>query len=240
MILLFTDFGVGDPYIGQMHHRIQQLVPGAPVIDLLHAVPDYDIRHAAYLLPAYCPPMPETVYCCVVDPGVGGERSPVMIEIGGCHYVGPDNGLFELLVRRHPSATVQRIDWQPDALSDSFHGRDLFAPVSARLDAGKEVAGSPHTLDPGDPARWADDLYEVVYCDHYGNAITGVRASELGKDAVLVMGGQEIMYARTFSEMPERAVFWYINSNGLVEIAANRASACAQLGLVVGATFSLK
>jgi S-adenosylmethionine hydrolase len=231
MILLFTDFGIGDPYIGQMHRAILQYTVDTRVVDLFHKVPAFNVKAASYLLAAYCPPVGNSVYCCVVDPGVGGDRAAIAIEIDDCKYVGPDNGLFEVLFRRY-EASIQEITWRPDTLSNSFHGRDLFAPVSARLDAGQTVEARA-----GRPCRfpnWSDELDEIVYVDHYGNLVSGRRGETISDDAILECASQKITYARTFGDLAVGSLFWYRNANGLVEIAANQRNAAELMGIGVG------
>jgi S-adenosylmethionine hydrolase len=231
MILLFTDFGIADPYIGQMHRVVLQYKADTQVVDLFHNVPAFNVKAASYLLAAYCPPVQNSVYCCVVDPGVGGERAAVAIEIDGCRYVGPDNGLFEVLYRRcHPS--IQEITWRPDTLSNSFHGRDLFAPVAARLDAGQAVDSRPGRLSQF--SDWPDELDEIVYVDHYGNLVCGRRGESIDDNAIIKCADRNIVYARIFSDLAVGGLFWYRNANGLVEIAANQRNAAEILGIGVG------
>lgn len=237
MIVLFTDFGVAGPYVGQMKGALARDAPDQPVIDLMHDAPAFAPRLSAYLLAAVADPFPaDAVFLCVVDPGVGGPRAPVVAEADGRRFVGPDNGLFEIVLRRAARASLRAIDWRPQHLSASFHGRDLFAPVAARLAAGREVA-----LGPGGTRfpDWPDELSEIVYVDAYGNAMTGLRAAALPEGTHVLVGGRRLERARTFSDLPEGRAFWYENSNGLVEIAVNRASAAAILGLVPGAPFSV-
>lgn len=237
MILLFTDFSHRDPYVGQLHRAIYSVDATLPVIDLFHSVPGFDVRTATYLLPQYCPPENGAVYCCIVDPGVGGNRSPLIIKHDDGYYVGPDNGLFEMLLRRH-GCQVSRIDWKPDELSPSFHGRDLFAPVAAKLAKSIPVANSP--IEPTRFPDWPDDLNRILYVDHYGNAITGRRADMAEKSQVLKIGGQEIVFAQTFSDVPVGRVFWYENSNGLVEIAVNQGRAADVPGISAGNSFVMQ
>lgn len=240
MIVLFTDFGLVDPYVGQMHAVLAQEAPGVPVIDLFHAVPAFNIRAGAYLLPAYARDFPPgTVFVGVVDPGVGGERRPVMLKADDRWYVGPDNGLFEMLRRRARGHECHVIRWRPPRMSASFHGRDLFAPVAARLARGEMPEAVPAELTPPVGAPWPDELAEIVHIDHYGNAITGLRAASLPAARVIGAGGEVLKYARVFSEVPPGAAFWYENANGLVEIAVNGGNAAAQLGLRPGDPLTL-
>jgi hypothetical protein len=168
----------------------------------------------------------------VVDPGVGGARAPLALEVDGVRLVGPDNGLFEPLLRRAGRCAVQRILWRPPRLSASFHGRDLFAPVAARL-----ARGGCDGLEPAAAARfaeWPDDLPAVVHVDRYGNAVTGLRAAALPPRAVLLAGGRSLARARTFGDVPPGRPFWYENSSGLAEVAQNGGSAAATLALRPG------
>ena len=240
MLVLFTDFGLAGPYTGQMKAVLQRLAPGVPVIDLFADAPSRNPKAAAYLLAAYAAWFPPgTVFLAVVDPGVGGARAPVIVEADGRSYVGPENGLFELVRRRAPAATVAEITWRPPGLSASFHGRDLFAPVAAMLARGERPAAEPRPPGFGRRPDWPDDLPEIVYIDHYGNALTGLRAASLAADAVLVAGGRRIARARTFSAVPAGAALWYENSNGLAEIAVNLGRADQALGLGVGSKIEI-
>lgn len=235
MIALFTDFGLTDPYVGQLHAVLAREAPGVPVIDLFHAVPAFNIRAAAYLLPAYVRDFPPgTVFVCIVDPGVGGARQPIMLRAGGCWYVGPDNGLFEMVKRRAGEHECRVIRWRPPRLSASFHGRDLFAPVAARLARGEMPDSEPSALSHPEEAPWPDDLAEILYVDRYGNGITGLRAAAVRPEQGFRVGAEVVKYARVFSEAPPGAAFWYENANGLVEIAISRGSAAARLGLKPG------
>jgi S-adenosylmethionine hydrolase len=234
MIVLFTDFGLQGPYTGQMKAVLHQLTPGVPVIDLFADAPVGNPKASAYLLAAYAEWFAAgTTFLCVVDPGVGGTRPPVIVEADGRWYVGPGNGLFELIERRAATARSWDIDFKPQHLSASFHGRDLFAPVAAMLARGEPPPGRPRAGREG-CADWADDLAQIVYVDHFGNAITGLRASMLAPNAKLAVAGRVLERARTFSDRPTGAAFWYENSNGLAEIAVNRGRADRDLGLAIG------
>jgi len=240
MIVLFTDFDVRDPYIGQLHVVLAMRAPGVPVIDLFHSVPRFDIRAGAYLLPAYVSQLPADAVCvCVVDPGVGWLRRPVMLKADGRWYVGPDNGLFEILARRAKTCETHVIRWRPKILSDSFHGRDLFAPVAARLAQGELVESEPSALAPLNGENWPDDLAQVLYIDHYGNGITGLRADGVPVNARLKVNGFSLAYTRVFAEAPADHGFWYANANGLVEIAMNQASAAERMGFHLGQTVTV-
>ena len=235
MIVLFTDFGLTGPYTGQMKAMLAWNAPDVPVIDLFADAPAFQPYLSAYLLGAYCGAVPQDgVLLGVVDPGVGTDRLPLVVRADGRWYVGPDNGLFELVMRRAAVVEAWTIDWRPDRLSASFHGRDLFAPVAAKLAVGEPVPGTPVPVERVRRPDWPDDLGRVVYVDVYGNVLTGLRAAALGAGVGLEAGGRRITRARTFGDVPVGQALWYENSNGLAEIAVNQGRADSALGLAVG------
>jgi len=239
LIVLCTDFGLEGPYTGQVKAVLHQQAPEIPVVDLFSDLPICNPRASAYLLPAYCQGFAaDTVFMCVVDPGVGSERDALILRTSLHWFVGPDNGLLEIMARRFKQHELWRITWQPEQLSNTFHGRDLFAPVAAMLSAGRMP--DAEQLEPRSPrADYPDELFEVVYIDHYGNAITGVRTTAISESTVLTVNDQQLHAARTFSNMQPGQAFWYANSNGLVEIAVNMGRACDVLGLKIGDAFSV-
>ncbi len=173
MIVLFTDFGLEGPYIGQVEAVLQQQAPGVPVIKLFSDLPPFDIEGAAYLLPAYAGGFPPgTVFLCVVDPGVGSARPGVVVQADTHWYVGPNEGLFSQVMRRAGRITCRELALPANA-SSSFHGRDVFAPAAARVARGVPVDGEPVATTALARPDWPDDLYRVVYIDRFGNAITG-------------------------------------------------------------------
>jgi S-adenosyl-L-methionine hydrolase (adenosine-forming) len=139
------------------------------------------------------------------------------------------------------------ITWRPPELSASFHGRDLFAPIAARLARGEPPsamampAAAPAATHQSatHQADWPDDLAEIVYIDRYGNALTGLRGDRMPASARLSVGGRVVAQAEVFSAVPRGTAFWYVNSNGLVEIAVNTGRADQMLGLGVGTAIEL-
>src|SRR5262245_1247035 len=240
MIVLFTDFGLHGPYTGQMKAVLHQTASGIPAIDLFADAPVGNAKASAYLLAAYAEWFPEgTAFLCVVDPGVGGTRPPIIVEADGRWYVGPGNGLFELIQRRARKTRSWDIDWRPERLSASFHGRDLFAPVAAMLARGDPPPGQPRKDGADRQADWPDDLREIVYVDHFGNAMTGLRPAMLPPNARLAAADRELERERTFSDRPPGTAFWYENSNGLAEIAVNQGRADRELGLAIGSPIEI-
>ena len=236
MIALFTDFGLAGPYLGQVKAVLHDRAPAVPVVDLLADAPAYRIASAAHLLAALIAPFPAgTVFLCVVDPGVGtDEREPVYYRVDGRWFVGPGNGVFDVVAKRGRFIEAWCVDWRPQSLSRSFHGRDLFAPVAAKLAAGESVAATRLELDLGALSSLPDDLHEVIYVDGFGNAMSGIRSTALDDGDCVSVAGRMLKFAPTFGAAVESEAFWYRNSLGLVEVSVNRGSAAALLGLRVG------
>lgn len=239
-IVLFTDFGTADLYVGQVKAVLADQAPAVPIIDLLNDARSFDIEDAAHLLAALAPTFPRgAVFLAVVDPGVGTRREPVLLEADGHYYVGPDNGLLSIVYQRARARHCATIAWQPPRLSSSFHGRDLFAPVAARLACGtlraEWWAPKPRLdvlFNPGPLAR-------VIYVDHFGNCVTGIPARDVDRNVRVIAGGRELRFCRVFGEAESGSPFWYENSFGLVELAVDRASAAAALGIGAGASVKI-
>jgi S-adenosyl-L-methionine hydrolase (adenosine-forming) len=238
-ILLATDFGA-DLYVGQIQARLHSLLPGVACIALIQDLAPFRPDLAAYLLPALLRDLPrDSLALCIVDPGVGGERAGLLVRADGHWLIGPDNGLLARIACRANDGAVWRIGWQPDWMSSSFHGRDWFAPAAARLILGEDLALSPLGLADMVGADWPDERAIIVYVDHFGNLMTGVRASGVDVEAVLQVRGQALPRARTFCEVEPGQAFWYENALGLIEIAVNQGRADRQLVLGVGDTIEL-
>ena len=169
MIAVFTDFGVEGPYIGQINAVLAEQCPDTSMVCIFPDMPKFNVRASAYLLPPYSQYLPSTTIClCVVDPGVGSERKGLIIKADGRWFVGPDNGLFSMVVRTAVELEIYEITWVPNKLSASFHGRDLFAPVTAMLARGESVPGKLISSDEICLPNWPDDLFEVIYIDNFG------------------------------------------------------------------------
>lgn len=191
-------------------------------------------KEGAYLLASLVSRIPEgAILFCVVDPGVGSdEDKPVKLKIDGRWFVGADNGLFDIVARQAKEIEAYEITWKPETLSNSFHGRDLYAPVCAMIANGKEF--QKEKIEWNDKHQWPDDLNEIIYIDHFGNCMTGIRAKSLDKQLVLRIDHQDIVNADTFSDVKKGKALWYENSNGLIEIAVNQGTAEDDLQLKIG------
>jgi S-adenosylmethionine hydrolase len=230
LLFFFTDFGAEGLYTGQMEAVIRQQLPHASVISLLNNAPRGDPRRSAYLLAALSRQLPEgCVVLAVVDPGVGGERNAVALRADGRWYVGPDNGLLNGVAVQARAAEWRIIDWRPKRLSSSFHGRDVFAPIAARIALG-DFGWAHHTSSSPDLTGWTCDLPEIIYLDHFGNALSGLRHTADLDARVLTVNGIPISRATTFCSVPAGEPLWYVNSIGLVEIAVNQGRTDVLLG----------
>ena len=238
-ILLFTDFGA-DLYVGQVKAVLLEHAPEVAVIDLMHDAPAFDVAASAHLLAACVPRFARgSVFLAVVDPGVGTTRGAIVVECDGRYLVGPDNGLMSVCAARSAASRCWSIAWRPVSLSNSFHGRDLFAPIAAAIAAGSWPDAHLAPKPGPDVTFGTEDACVVIYVDRYGNACTGVRASSVRRDAAVCAAGRRLVYAPVFGKAEAGRPFWYENSLGLVEIAANRASAASLLGLRVGDAISI-
>ncbi|MBO6520442.1 MAG: SAM-dependent chlorinase/fluorinase [Rhodospirillales bacterium] len=246
MIVTFTDFGSDGPYMGQMRAVLRTGAPDQDVIDLMVDAPAFNPRAASYLLAAVLEPLREALVCvAVVDPGVGGARRPVILRCGERWFVGPDNGLLEI-VARHFGGQPEwwEITWRPARLSASFHGRDLFAPVAARLarEGAEGIAelAAPLSQAPLGYSDWPDDLAEVIYIDGYGNCMLGIRWGQMAADATVMTGAVTLATGTTFSDVSPGEAFCYENAMGLAEIAVNQGNAARQLGLKIGSQVDVR
>lgn len=241
-IVTFTsDFGTADGYVGAMKGVVLGLAPHAQIVDLTHEIPRHDVAAGAFALAQAAPLFPAgTIHLAVVDPGVGSDRAPVVVEAGGAILVGPDNGLLTLAAR--DPRIVRRIDaadFRREPLSATFHGRDIFAQTAGRLAAGahpREAGPLLPDLRPltgGDAAR-ADDEGVILHIDAFGNLITSFpREILVPGDWSLVLDSMPATFAvragRTYADVEVGQPVAYVGSAGLVEIAVREGSAAAQL-----------
>jgi hypothetical protein len=233
VIVLFTDFGSRDPYVGQVKARLIERAPAQQVVDLLHEVPDFNAHAGSHLLAAFAAGFPPgSVFLAVVDPGVGTERDAVVIKAGERWFVGPDNGLLSVVAARDVDTRCWRITWRPDGLTSTFHGRDLFALIAADIARGEFPDEKLEAVDALKVEFDAGDLSRVIYIDHYGNAWTGMRG--VSKNARVNAAGTQFRHSDSFGFAAKGEGFWFINSVGLLELAVNRGSAAARFGLKVG------
>ena len=240
MIVLFTDFGADDIYVAQVLGRLHAGAPRRAVVSAtLHSVPDYRPRSGAHLLAAMHRQFPVgCVFLAVIDPGVGTDRAAVVMQAGGQWFVGPDNGLLSVIAARSERPRFWRIRVPSSGISASFHGRDLFAPIAAQIATGVLSAAALQPCDGLQVDFGGDDLPEVIFVDHFGNAVTGMRASQVSRETDLEASGRRIRWAPVFSAIGTGSACWYENSLGLVEVAVNCGRASDELGLRPGHALS--
>lgn len=256
IVALLTDFGLRDPYVGAMKGAILTVSPAASLVDLTHEVAPHDVMEAALALEAayrFFPP--GTVFLAVVDPGVGSGRRALALAAAGFLFVGPDNGVFSLVLAAHGEARLHLVENAAlfrSPLSPVFHGRDLFAPAAAWLAAGGTLARLGPTVV--DPVRLALPIPErgseacggvVIHVDRFGNLTTNLTEADVaelaGSGAVEVLLSQRTLpLVRTYADVPEGEACALVGSAGRIEIAVNRASAAERLGAGRGASVRVR
>lgn len=241
-ITLTTDFGDHDPYVGIMKGVILGVAPEARLVDLTHHIPPQNIEVAAFTLESARAYFPQgTVHLAVVDPGVGSNRRPIVVGTGRESYVGPDNGLFSFALAL-PDAAAWALDrpefWLPQ-VSRTFHGRDIFAPIAARLALGvppSELGSLIH--DPVRlPRREAERAGNgeitgyVIHADRFGNLITNIPGAWLtGHEWRCEIAGHVITGpSGAYADAPVGGLLLLVSSNGTAEIAAREANAAERL-----------
>lgn len=248
IISLLTDFGRRDPYAGVLHAVIARFAPHVRVIDLTHDVAPQDVREAAFILDSAAPYFPPaTVHVCVVDPGVGSARRILCARTrDGTTFLAPDNGLLGRVLGREVPGSVRLFAVENRSLflpevSHTFHGRDVFAPVAARLATGLDPAElGPEVRDPvsldGPPDRALGEGVtpgEVLHVDRFGNLITNLLTGPLGarvrraRVADAVVDGP---VCASYAERPEGAPLLITGSTGLLEVSVRGGSARERLG----------
>jgi hypothetical protein len=247
IIVLLTDFGTSDTFVGVMKGVIASICRHARVIDLTHAIDAQDIREAAFHLDRALPFFPEgTIFVCIVDPGVGTIRRPICVEAGPYRFVAPDNGVLTPVFDRWPGARCHLLSesryHRPDP-SATFHGRDIFSPVAAHLAAGVALEETGPALNPASCARidmFANRPFEngpgwkgeVICIDRFGNIVTSFDASMLADGAswaVTAGTAHSLPMANTYGDVEPGSPLAYIGSSGMVEIGVRNGNACSEL-----------
>lgn len=252
IITLTTDFGLSDSYVGAMKGVILRIAPDARLVDITHLAPPQDIVRASAILQGIVPYYPpETVHVVVIDPGVGSERRPIAVRTAQGFFVGPDNGVFTRVIADAVDAGsppgIRHLDnpsyWLP-AISWTFHGRDIFAPVAAHLASGAAfedlgpVIDDPVLLSLSSAARRPDGSIRgrIVSVDHFGNLVSDVPAGWLaGRSWRFHIAGRLINgLSPTYAAVAPGEILALIGSSGQLEIAVRNGSAAQQLGVQAG------
>lgn len=239
-ITLLTDFGTADYYVGAMKGVILSINPQVVIADITHEIPAQDVAAGAFtLLAAYDTFPAGTIHVAVVDPGVGSTRRPIVVNAGEHLFVGPDNGIFTYIYDRHSSFeafNVTETKYFRHPVSNTFHGRDIFAPVAAALSTGVD----PVSLGPriSDPVRLSlVGALQVIHIDRFGNCVTNVTRGMFPEGASLLVNGTEIRAVRRFyadesGGAGEPFLIW--GSAGFLEISINGRSASEFLVVATG------
>ena len=211
-----------------MKARLLEGCPSATLVDVGHAVPPFDVLSGAFVLWAGTRHFARgAVHLAVVDPGVGGQRRPVAFELAGSWYVGPDNGLFGLVLGRASASPGPGIELdRPATASPTFEGRDVFAPAAAAIAAGRAPASLGRPL-AGRLAGLPLESPAILWVDGFGNLVTSLEPPVAG----LLINGREVRTsARTFSDAPPGTPFLYVGSMGFVEVGIREGRADERLG----------
>jgi len=255
IITLTTDFGLKDHYVSVLKAKMLRIAPAAMLVDISHEIPPQDVMAGAWVLRNAASSFPEgSVHLVVVDPGVGTDRRPVVVEFGGRLFVGPDNGIFSLLAEEmnYRAWQINRPDLYGELLSTTFHGRDLFAPIAAHLAIGMKPQEVGEPVSELVTYRWARPIADgagiqgwVVHIDRFGNLVSNI-PSDLIRDAVgtqrvKIYVGNTILQriSRTFGSVEDGDPVAYIGSADMLEVAINKGDASQMLGVQKGAQISI-
>jgi S-adenosyl-L-methionine hydrolase (adenosine-forming) len=259
IITLTTDFGTNDHFVGAMKGVILDIVPEAAIVDISHAVQAFDVLDGALAISQAYSYFPNgTVHVVVVDPGVGTERRPILASSDGYHFVAPDNGVLSMVYAKEERIHVRHITsdhYFRMPVSNTFHARDVFAPVAAYLAKhvdshkfGDEIEDFVRFAAPRPKATGEGRLRAVVLkVDRFGNLITNVTSADVpalfaAKPGAfkVVVGSREITDIRkAFAEGAPGEVFGIVGSMGYLEIVANRAAAAQITGAGKGSEVSI-
>ena len=257
IISLLSDFGHKDSYVAEMKAVLLSVNPQVKLIDISHEIKKYDITMGAYILASVAPYFPKkTIHMAVVDPGVGTERRPIIVETKHSFYVGPDNGLLMLAAHKEGITNVYTIcnpEYMLTKMSETFHGRDIFAPATAHLSKGTKPSdfGPPITdyvfPEYAKPQVKNNHLVgEVLHIDDFGNIITNISAEDLEQYDItcgvtllvkLINKTFSISFCSVYGEVSVGTPLALIGSNNFLEVAVNQGSASDVFKSEVGDKF---
>jgi S-adenosyl-L-methionine hydrolase (adenosine-forming) len=250
LITLTTDFGYTDPFVGIMKGVICGINPQARLVDLSHGIPAQNIMAAALVLRHSAQYFPRgTIHTVVVDPGVGSARRPLLVELEGSYFIGPDNGVLSLVMEAKTPTRIVHLSnpsYQLQPTSATFHGRDIFAPTAAYLSRGIAPEAFGETTDDFVKLIWPTVLKletaisgEIVYIDSFGNLFTNIGADDLkglpGHRLRITLRDLSILgLAANYTAVEQDKYVALVNSWGLLEIAIYKGSAQKHSGAIIG------
>ncbi|MEP0822861.1 MAG: SAM-dependent chlorinase/fluorinase [Ignavibacterium sp.] len=251
-IVLLTDFGYEDQYVGTMKGVIASIAPRAPVIDLSHNVRPQHVAQGAFLLWSAYRFFPHaTVFVAIVDPGVGTARRIILVKAAGRFFLAPENGLLDMVLSdEHPElcidVAVTDSRYVLPRVSRTFHGRDVFAPVASHLVNGVPAGKFGTRIAPSRPQHAfvrsrSSERGTVLHVDRFGNIVTDIRIDNAGVLKGLEAAGRRVTtWTRTYGEAPPRTPCLMIGSSDLVEIAVRDGSAAKVLGWDIGTRLKIR
>ncbi len=260
LIALLSDFGLRDPYVAEMKAVILSICPDASIVDVSHEIDKYDVRMGAYTLARAAPYFPEgTIHVAVVDPGVGTEGRPIIVESKRSFYVGPDNGLLMLSAQKEGVVHVYEVTnrkYMLRTVSRTFHGRDIFSPAAAYLVKGVQASEfGPEASNPIVPS-FAQPLTldreirsEVIHVDGFGNIVTNIAKEHLkmmgvreGAQLSVTLKDNNVLakLCSAYGDVPADSPLTVIGSDGFLEVAVNRGNAAQAFGMKTGDRVILK
>jgi len=246
LVTFTTDFGTGDWFVGTMKGVIASISPATQVIDITHAIPPQDIRAGAFALMAAHSYFPQgTIHVAIVDPGVGSARKAIAIKTESYIFIGPDNGVLSWAARKEQGMEVRALENKAlflERLSNTFHGRDLFAPSAAHLanefifsEVGQLLSEYQQLPWPSVNCQNGYVSGEFIYFDHFGNGVTNIPASQVNLGAAVTIQDELVTRLHsTYSDVERGQALALVSSHGFVELAVNRGSARERFGLEVG------
>ena len=256
LITLMTDFGTSDHYVGVMKGVILNINPQVEIVDITHAIPPQDVSAAAFLIDSAYRYFPTgTIHVIVVDPGVGSERRAIVCRTETACFICPDNGILTHILRDEEpihTVTVENSAYFLPQVSNTFHGRDIFAPIAAHLSRGVPIGklGSPvaQPLQLPIPKPQVTDktvIGQVIWIDSFGNLITNIsqeilESLEGGSGVVIHTGNAKIdRLNQSYTESTVGEPLAIVGSFNRLEIAINQGSAAQALGLERGDTITI-
>ena len=255
ILTLTTDFGLSDHYVGAMKGVILGICPQARLVDISHDVTPYEIPEAAYTIgQAYRYFPKKTFHVVVVDPGVGTSRRPILVEAGGQYFVGPDNGVFTMIYagEKHKVRAIVNSKLFREPVSRTFHGRDVFAPVAARLAKGLPPARAGKLISDylrmnfDQPLRTGKRTWQgrILKIDHFGNIVTNLHRDQFPdlhqRQCEMIIGPHHVaVLATNYAQTAPGELFLIFGSGGYLEVSSSEASAAKTIGCAVGAPADL-
>ncbi len=253
---VLTDFGLSDHFVGTMKGVMLRICPGAQIVDISHEVAPYEVTEAAFVLAQAYRFFPrKTVHVVVIDPGVGTSRRPILAEAAGQYFIAPDNGVLSMIYgqEKHKVRVITAAKYFLKPLSQTFHGRDVFAPVAAHVAKGLAPARLGKPIDdylrlrferPTRTARrgWTGSILKA---DHFGNLVTNFPAADFPglheRPFEMTVGLQQVTrLARSYADCRPGELILIEGSSGYYEVSASQGSAAKALGCGVGAPVELR